>query len=626
VNRTLDVAAALLLVMLVAVPARGQAPLVVGSVRDQHGAAIVGAIVTGQTAALPQPTTTTDAAGTFALHAAGIVSILIRCRYCRSALVAVKPDEPVVAIVRRYDALASDSPSPSDLENLPYAHVESSIALRPFTLLAQSSAPYPGSVVSDRGLSSNGSLLIDDGAPVYDIVAGESPYAFIPAQYEQSAVVRGATNAYAYGDQAAGGVVELDPFTSGSNAEVATLGSDAIARAQTGSDASAIAVGSFSNDEESLQRSDAFASWPLVAEQSLTVAGGSEQGREYATPSSSFAGSFSFADAAFDDPRALNLSVTAVADRGDYTMNQYGVNEYGTNEYSFPVSAAWSDSSFAAGIHSTGAVVGFADLGVRSSTGYYDAQAVPGDLPRIGASLDQTRADAGLAADGNDYAITAGIGAFWFDYAGGTYGLSQPARTALAVPSLQAQLFPNGKWSLNLEGSGSFTLPTFTEQYLYAEYAAMPVQLQRNALQAASLTYTDDARVRVSFEQASENVSGASSGRITSTGLAAIWQVAPLVSLRAWTMHVSDTAPLYGTELPYGGAAPTVNAFWLTYDTGNGVRVDAIYRRDLLDALPFYHVDGAISGPIANRLRWYAGAEDRMRRTFVDVGLRFAGR
>jgi hypothetical protein len=241
--------------------------------------------------------------------------------------------------------------------------------------------------------------------------------------------------------------------------------------------------------------------------------------------------------------------------------------------------------------------------------------------------LDQTRADAGFAASGNDYNVTAAVGAFWLDYSGGTYGASEPARTALAVPSLDAQIFPNGKWSVNLQGSGSFTLPTFVDQYLYADDQALPVAIQRNALQAAALTYTDDARVRISFEQAWENVSGASSGRITSTGFAAIWQVAPAISLRAWTMHVTDTAPLYAAGIPYDGAAPTVNAFWLTYDTGSSaVRADLIYRRDLLDAMPFYHVDGAISGPIANRLRWYAGTEDRMHRTFIDLGLRFAGR
>jgi hypothetical protein len=613
VNRTLSGAAALSLIMLATSPARGQTPLVVGSVRDQRGGVISGATVTAQTSQGVGPTATTDAAGTFAIHGTGVVALIIRCRYCQPTVVAVSPGQPVVAIVRRYGALNDDSPSPADLENLPYAHVESSVALRPFTLLAQSSAPYPGAVLSDRGLSSSGSLLIDDGVPNYDIAAGQSPYIFIPAQYEQSAVVHDATNAYAYGDQAAGGIVELDPFSDESNAEVATLGSDTIARAQVGSDSSGIALGSFSNDEESRQRGDAFVSWPLGAEQSLTVTGGSEQGRVYESPDSTFAGNFDFADAVLSVPRALNLTLSAVTDRGDYSWS--------SDEY--PISTAWSDSSFNAGIHSNGAVVEFADVGVRSSSGFDNLQALEYG-PRVGATLAQTHADAGLVATSSDLDVTAAVGAFWFDYGGGTDGTSAPARTALAVPSLRAQLFPNAKWSLDLQESGSFTLPTFAQQYLY--YYGQPelVQLQRNALQAAILSYTDDSRVRFAVEQALEDVSGAYAGKISSVGVSAIWQVAPAISLRAWTMHVSDSTQPFDT-VPYDDAAPTVEALWLTYDNDDAVRADAIYRRDLLDGLPFYHVDGAISGPIASRLRWYAGAEDRMRRTFVDVGLRFSG-
>jgi hypothetical protein len=240
--------------------------------------------------------------------------------------------------------------------------------------------------------------------------------------------------------------------------------------------------------------------------------------------------------------------------------------------------------------------------------------------------LAQAHADAGIVATGNDYDVTAGVGAFWFDYSGGEYGTSQPAKSALAIPSLDAQLFPNGKWSLDLQGSGSFTLPTFIEQYLYADGEPAPIELQRDALTAAIFSYTDDSRLRVSFEAASEQVSGASSGTITSAGLSAVWQIAPSLALRGWTMHVTDTASVYAAGLPYGGVEPTVGALWMTYDNGGAIRADVIYRRDLLDNVPFYHVDGAISGPIGAGLRWYAGAEDRMRRTFIDAGLRFFNR
>jgi hypothetical protein len=614
VKRWVDPAVALWLV-LAAVPARAQVPLVVGSVRDQHGIPVAGATVTGRTAEGGPASAATDVAGTFALRGDGIAEVRIACRYCRALVLSVVQDVPVVAIVQRYDALADDSPSVWDLANLPYAHVESAVALRPFTLLSQTSAPYPGSALSDRGLSPTGSLLIDNGTPNYDITAGQSPYVFIPAQYQESAVVSSASNAFAYGDQAAGGIVQLTPFASGTSSEIATLGSDVIVRAQAGSDAAGAAFGSFSNDEESRQRGDVFATFQLPAQESLTVTSGSEQSHDYESPDSAFAGSFSFANVVWNVPQALNFTLSALTDCGNY---------FWTQDEEYPVSTAWSDTQFSAGIHTDGPIVGFADAAVRSSTGFDDLLAVEYGT-RLGATLSQSRVAAGLSATGDDYDVTAGVGAFWFDYAGGTLGVSQPAKTALAVPSVDARLFPNGKWSVNLQGSGSFTLPTFVEQYYSASPGPQSVALERNSLAAAELTYTDDARVRFSFEDATQNVAGASTGKVTSAGFSAVWQIAPALALRAWTMHVTDTAPVYSVNLPSGGAA-TVNAFWLTYDPDGVIRADLIYRRDLLDDLPFYHVDGAISGPIAERLRWYAGAEDRQRRTFVDVGLRFAGR
>jgi hypothetical protein len=615
VNRTIHAAAALLPVLLVAMPARAAAPLVVGSVRDQHGAAIAGATVTGETPGGSHPATTTDASGTFALHADGVVAVVVSCRYCRTTRVATLSGEPVVAIVQQYAALVFEAPTPGDLENLPYSNVESSVALRPFTLLAQTTAPYPGSTLSDRGLSATGSLLIDNGVPNYDITSGQSPYALIPANYAQSAVVRNAAYAFLYGNQAEGGTVQLDPFLGGTNWQVATLGSDTIARAEVGSDASSIAFGTSSNNEESRQRTDLVGTWPLGADQSVTVGGGTEQGRQW-EPDSTFAGSFSFADATFSDPRALNLSISALADRGDYALT----------EGEYPVSNTWSDSEVSAGIHTAGPVAGFADAVVRTSAGIYDQQALPDGLPRLGATLAQTHVDAGLVASGSNYDVVAGIGAFWIGYSGGILGISNPANTSLIVPSLQARLFPKGRWSLGLQQSSSFSLPTLIEQSLYNGGRALPVLIEHNALSAGTLTYTDDARLSLTFQEAVQKVAGTWPGIVSSSGVSATWQVAPAIAVRAWTMHVTDTAALYGGGLPYEGMSPTVNALWATYDMTGGVRADVIYRRDLLNSLPYYHVDGAISGPIAGGVRWYAGAEDRMQRTFVDVGIRFGGR
>jgi hypothetical protein len=614
VNRFLSAILALFLCAPIALPAGAQVALVVGSVRDQHGAAIQGAAVSGMPASGKMATTTTDADGTFALRGDGIAAVQIACRYCASARFAVRNGEPVVAIVRRYDALESDSPSTGDLANLPYAHVESTMALRPFTLLAQSTRIYPGPTISDRGLSSSGSLLVDGGAPDYDVVAGLSPYETIPAGYEQAGEIADAGNAFLYGDQAGGGTVFLHPFSTGSDSQIALIGSDAIVRAQIGTDTSAIAMGSYSNFQESRQRADGTLEVPVAGDGvSLQLSGATEQGREYSSPSSWLGDSFTFGDATFDDRRLANLQVTTTIDRGGYAAT-FGSTQYDT---------VWSDAGFDASIHSNGPMQLFADAGTRYSTGYYNPSTP--SLPSIGAESRQSRADAGFTADGSWYAVTGGVGMFWIDYSGGSYyGYSNPLSAAFATPSLQATLFPSGKWSVDLEGSGSFSLPTYLAQYQFPD-GTTTIDFSRNSLFAGSLNYTDDARLRLSFEGATQSVRGSSFGTVTSAGLSATWQVAPLISVRAWGMHVTDTAEIYPGDIdPYGGTAPSTGALWATYDNNGAVRLDAIYRRDLLDDAPFYHLDGDVSGPITAQLRWYAGAEDRMRTEFVDVGLRFS--
>lgn len=618
-NRPLNATAALLLLTVAALPAAAQTPLIVGAVHDQHGAAVEGATVTGLRGETPPLQARTDAAGTFALAGSGIRSVRISCRYCSPVTAPVRPGEPVVVIVLRYDALLSDAPTQSDLENLPYAHVESAIGLRPFTLLVQSTTPYPGSSLSDRGLSPSGSLLVDDGNPSYDMVTGASPYAFVPAQYENSAEVTSASQAYRYGNQAGGGVVAVIPFGDEENWEVATLGSDTIARAQVGTDALGAAFGSFTNDEESRQRADLTAGWSLGPDQSLTVAAASEQGRSFGLPDEPFAGSFSFADATYADSQLSNLYVTATVDRGNAVMGT------GPNA----LADAWSDAGFGAGVHSNGPVEAFADLGLRASSGGYDAAATvdePYEPSVVGATFREIRSDAGVTASADDYDVTAGVGAFWLDYAGGPYE-AQPVKAALALPSLQAQILPNGRWSGTLEAAASFTLPTFLEQYGDAYVLPTALEYQRNSFTAALLTYTDESRLRVSLEGASERIDGATSGAISSAGISATWQIAPLLAIRAWTMHVTDTAPeAYSPLASDTAAAPTEGAAWLTYDAAGNLRIDAIYRRDLLDGAPFNHLDGDVSGPVSGRLRWYAGIEDRLRRTFVDVGMRFEDR
>ena len=600
-----------LLVATATQPAGAQTALTVGSVRDQRGEPLVGADGSGLRQGAATIRGTTDAAGTFALEGAGIVAIRVRCRFCSSTTTGVTAGEPVVIVVRRYEALLSDAPSPGDLANLPYAHEESAFALRPFTLLTQSSTAYPGSNLSDRGLSPSGSLLVDDGNPVYDIAAGSSPYAFVPAHFESAANVVDASQAYLYGNRAGGGSVVATPFGD-QNDDFVAGGNDAIARLAAGIDGLGTVLSTLSNGDESRQRGDVAANFLPATDQTLALAAGSEQAHNFAL-NAPFAGSYSFADATYGNARLANLYLTATTDRGN---DEFQVGEYASQ-------TVWSDAGIAAGVRSNGAISTFADVGVRASSGGYASSQYEYALPTIGAHFQQLHSDAGITTGNQNYDLAAGLGAFWLQYRGGV--VEAPLKTALLLPSVQAQIFPNGHFGGTLEAAGSFTLPTF-EQVYNGYYSPASLALQRNAFQALTFDYTDESRVRMALEEASQRVGGAALGTITLFGVAASWQIAPFVSLRTWTMHVTDNVASIATLNAYPTAlSPTENAAWLTYDAAGNLRLDAIYRRDLLDDAPFYHIDGDISGPIVQRLRWYAGVEDRLRRTFLDVGLRFGG-
>lgn len=609
VKSTGSLAAVLAIGALLAAPAAAQTPLVVGAVRDQHGIPIAGARVQGfDVRGDSRSDGLTDADGTFALSGDGVAQISITCRYCLTRRYSASPGRPVVAIVRRFDALVSDGPSPADLAALPYAHVESALALRPFTLLRQSSGLF-GDQLSDRGLFPGNALVVDAGVPDYDVAFGSSPYAVIPATYQTGAEIQLPANAFLYGDRAGSGAVGLDPFAV-PNGAAALAGGDAIARAGFGDDRVAAAAATSSNDDESRQRADLRWTVPLSDAQSLSFAGGSAQGRQFGAPSAAQNSQFTFADAAFDDALpAIDLRAGFVADRGTYAADA------GDR----PISDTWSDAQYSVGARTVGPLSAFADASLRSSTGIYDAAAYL--APRIAGTLEQTRFDAGIESSGNAYDVTAGVGWFEFGYTGGTGGISSDSGGRLATPSLQLGLFPNGPWTAQVQIAEAFVLPTLWQQY--ASYEGPPAY-DRTSLQALTLSYTDGARLRAAAEVSWQNVTGSVSGPIGSAGASLTWQMSPAIAMRAWTMHVADATVSPGAiAYPFGGTPSTVGALWFTYDNAGALRFDAVYRRDVLEGAPFFHLDGSVSGPITSRLRWYAGVEDRQRTTYLDAGIRF---
>lgn len=587
---------------------RAQVALVVGSVRDRAGRPIAGAYVVALGAhGVVRARARTHADGTFAVAAAAVRRVRVTCRYCRTTTVAVLGTQPVIAIVQRYAALAQPAPDAGDLANLPYADVASALALRPFTLLQLSRDVYPGAQISDRGLMPGGGLVLDGGVPSYDPVAGLSPFIAIPAGYETAVRVDGAGDAFRYGDRAGGGTYALTPFGP-APLDTLLLGGTSSLRAQGGGDGVAVVAGASSDAQTSRQRADLAGTLALGAGQQLTYGAATEQLHAFGDPGGALADAQSVADLRWLIPRA-GIAATAAIDRGAYLA---GVSDYA-------LSSEWSDAQLTLGFRSPGRGTFFADAATRASSGYQDARALGG--ADLGANLSQSRLDVGIEAAAPGYDLRVGAAAFWIAQRGAVEAGPSATHASFVTPALRLRLGAARRWRARVDASGSYALPTFVDRYADAAPATLPYL--RSTLTAATLTYDDLARVRASLEAARSDLSGDANGSIASFGLALTWQISPQIALRSWTMHVADdvSAPLgiYSAAL-----APTVDALWLTYANAGALRVDAIYRRDLLDDAPFYHVDGDLSGPLRGRLRWYAGIEDRRRARALSLGLRFA--
>ncbi|MGZ3505240.1 MAG: carboxypeptidase-like regulatory domain-containing protein [Vulcanimicrobiaceae bacterium] len=603
---------ALFLFISCSAPALGQAvPLVVGSVRDQYGAAIAGAVVQAD-GDNGDRRTTTAADGTFALQVSGATHVSVTCAYCEPVDAGVNSSEPVVAIVRRYDALIADGPSPRDLSALPYRYAESALTLRPFNVLYDSSRILPGPRVADHGLSSAGGLLIDAGVPNYDIVTNASPFYTIPEFYEQSFSTRSPLQAFQYGDQAGAGTFFTDPRSGNSTDGLAISGNDTVFRAGMSGNGNnnAVSADASDNANDIRQRADGLVTLPVGDAQALALS--ASDARTLITPGSGqyFDGSFASAAARYDAVRENHLHASALADRGTY-------DTYSGNQFN----ALWSDVAGEIGIASNARVGSFANLGFRSSTGEYDAQSL--GYPLLAATVGQQYLNAGVDMQSNGFDMRAGLGAYSVAYAGGVRR-AQPLYAQIASPSLVVDLAPGQRFSATIGTGQSFLLPTLLQAYGNPP-ASSNLPYDINALAGGTVTYTDLRRLRVDFTAAVQNVRNFNTARVTAVGGAVVWQMAPAISLRAWTLHTTDSS-VTSPGVNRLGALPqpaTVGSVWLTYEGGAGIRFDAIWRRDLLDLLGNDHLDAAVSAPLARNLRWYVGTEQREHTRYVDVGVRF---
>ena len=607
---------ALFLCTILAGPVGAQSPesLVVGAVRDRAGAPVAGARLSFLDAGRRVVATAATAEdGTFAASAPLATQVEIACAFCQTVHLPLAGTEPVIVLVRRFDALLGDGPSERDVDALPYAHVESALALSPYTVLADSSALLAGPVVSDRGLSRAGGLVVDHGIANYDFAANVSPFLNIPSRALPTIAVAGAQNAFRYGDRADAGTFSIAPPQDSSNVLFAA-GDDSIGRYHVAQASSALDFSLSGNKIERRQRFDGEENLPLAdggINASVLIARGT------LAPSPNW-----YLDSSFDAAR-MSAQVTRAQRRyADVSI------DHGTYESWRPgraVGAQWSDLSLHAGVASLGDSNAFVEVGARRSNGYYEADPF---VDAISGSLSQLQFTSGLQSHTSSSDLRVGASLFDVTYAGGpdepVYASSRLGTgTVLFEPSIDFAFHPSQRWNLDVAAASTFRLPSLLERYAHPPVENVPT-IDRNALLQTTFSYEDLSRVRASLTAYRQNTTGLDNGSVSGLGASLAWQVSPQLSARSWFLHVIDTTtPLPGVaRLTPSHINAIVGSGWLTYDTGS-FRVDAIYRRDLLDTMAYSHLDYAVSSRLGERANWFIGSEVRHRERFLDFGIRF---
>jgi len=449
----------------------------------------------------------------------------------------------------------------------------------------------PGATLDDRNAFPQGGLVLLNGVADYDIVAGATPFDTVPAYGATSISVARVDEAYNYGDIAHAGTFGV---TTSGGADSAFFGADSGAHASTALGEFG-ASAAFSNWNQGDRRSHIDLTGPISSESTqgdFEISSG--EGMLDTDGTAALASSFSSARASIERTTGPDMFASASIDRGTYTYQ---------SSYA-PDTAVWADEDLSAGVRSRAALAPFALIDIRESAGsYWESSA-----GTIAATLGQARAIAGLSVAQPGYDAQFAIGNDDATYTGGYPGaLVDNGSTATALGSFDLKFDP--QWTLHASAAHGYVVQTFLGTF-GAQAPAIPSVFDVVATSEATLEFDSLARVRASLTTLrSQDASGSAS---SSAGASLGWQVAPVLSLRTWLLETQSST--IGPR--------TVGSAWLTYTTP-GLRVDAIWRRDLLDTQPDAHLDGSIGGPLGPRLGWFVSTERRNGTRATDVGIRF---
>jgi hypothetical protein len=533
--------------------------LLVGAVRDQDGAIVAGARITGLDAAgrvLGQDRSAAD--GTFALATpTRPATIVITAPDTDALRLPAPPDgSPLAAIVRRHRA-GDLIPSVADLAALPAGSFNAVAAVVPYRVA------FP-TTISDRWLARGRSVTTIEGLPFYRRGDGGDASSLLPSHAIGSLGVREALQAPWYGDRAEGGIIDARLFDRAD----AVRATNTDASVVLGSSRAALAAASWDPDGArrlfAARASTAFG--PVSADAVALV--GTAPGTAYGGAGAQLRASgrrydFGAHVAVTADDASTN------ATRNDGSVTDVAVDASGRGPNAVAIRARWRDERGMLG---------------QSDAAHHDAALVFGTTRG-----NAVRASAAVAlAYGDEHS-----------YEGG----SQHATGVLPSLTIDAPLGAN--WSAHA-GAGSSSLGT-------PGYA-----IARGSLGEVGVAYADRRRLRAELFAYTE---GTTEPTAVNRGFAAAlgWEIAPRVSLRAWTLRDGDALDAQTQTYPGGPMQSIVvrrrfdrDIVWLTWDAPT--RFDLLIRGGALE--------GSVRVPLGPRYALTAGSFLRNDATrALSVGL-----
>ncbi len=587
--------------------------LLVGSVRDQTGRPIRAEVVALTQKGRVAGSDRSAADGTFAIAlGAAAASLTVSCAHCAPLRVTLRGDEPLALIVTRYLALDQRGPDERDLQALPYPDAGDAAGLGRFVIPIAAGARIAS--LSDRGLERGRGLVLDEGTPIYDPATGEGALFAYPERALGAIRAIPAARAFTYGSYAGGGAFALDRFEESptTNAVYDNAG-PSMALALAGRFGGLLPALARSRDDDGVERrradlgwTSAFAGGTLRADAGLAaqhpddLAIAEDRSRELA--------GFSYATAARRSRTFLGGS--AYLDRGNFLLRPGGA-VWGSRSSSLEADArvehpAPIELDFGGSLRSAG---GMFSVGSTARAAHYTSTLGYLEASHSGA-----------------VSYDAGIAISRLSIAPGNYGGQSATSTALLpAASLAAEL--GGGFGIRLGGSTSLRAPTLLELPMASETEAY--SLERGNLLEATLSYDDSRRFGVETTAYRQQLTGLGGRTLSGVGFGLAWQVAPRLSVRAWTLH--DASNENGTNLllaPYSvltGPSLERDVVWASYEARGGLRADAILHHGTLPGSIGTNLDADVLIPLAPALGLAIGSAQRstVRRSYL--GLRVHG-